>query len=377
MTNKERLDKTFNGKKVDRFAVTSLYSHLYFFDHFTEITELPEEEFHKLLYKKPEEFFYIYKIFLEKVQFEIIEPPFAMPREERENIEFVKKNNKLFKYNRKTDEYSEIKKTISGHATDYKANEVQYIFDKEDIKKIKIKKAEDIIESGILDYAKIIVEKIGKNEFVLIPGFVGILWECVHYLGQTNTLLMLAENNDLIECLSKVLLEQQIEKIKAYSSTGSDAIFIDDAMAYSDVISVKHYEKFVLPNTTEMVREIHRSGKKAILIYFGGVMDRLELIVSTGADGLLCETSMKNYKNEIDQIVKKVGDKIVIFGNIDPIKILEQGTDFELEDEIKKQVEVGKRAKGFIISTGSPITPGTSLEKVMKFIDLGRKIGRI
>lgn len=126
-----------------------------------------------------------------------------------------------------------------------------------------------------------------------------------------------------------------------------------------------------------MVKEIHRLCKKAILIYFGGVMDRLELIVSTGADGLLCETSMKNYKNEIYQIVEKVGDKIVIFGNIDPIKILEKGTDFELEDEIKRQVEAGKRAKGFIISTGSPITPGTSLERIRKFIDLGRKIGKI
>jgi hypothetical protein len=41
-----------------------------------------------------------------------------------------------------------------------------------------------------------------------------------------------------------------------------------------------------------MVKEIHHLGHKAILIYFGGIADRLEQIASIGADALqVCVSS--------------------------------------------------------------------------------------
>jgi len=120
------------------------------------------------------------------------------------------------------------------------------------------------------------------------------------------------------------------------------------------------------------VREIHRLGHKAVLIYFGGVADRLEQIASIGADGLSVETSMKNYVNDIGEICGRVGNRVSIFGNIDPVGVLEKGTDGQLAAQVKRQLEAGRRARGFVLCTGSPITPGTPLERVRRFIELGR-----
>ena len=123
-----------------------------------------------------------------------------------------------------------------------------------------------------------------------------------------------------------------------------------------------------------MVKEIHRLGHKAILIYFGGIADRLEQIVSSVADGLSVETSMKNYVNDIKKIADKIGNRITLFGNIDPIGVLQNGTDAQLEAEIKRQAAAAKKARGFITCTGSPITPATPLARVQRFLDLGKSL---
>jgi len=106
-----------------------------------------------------------------------------------------------------------------------------------------------------------------------------------------------------------------------------------------------------------MVEEIHRLGHQAIVIYFGGVADRLDLIAEIGADGLSIETSMKGYVNDIDEICRKIGGKVTIFGNIDPVCVLQDASDQELLAEVQRQALAGRQARGFVMCTGSPITP--------------------
>ena len=95
--------------------------------------------------------------------------------------------------------------------------------------------------------------------------------------------------------------------IRRFAAAGGDAIYIDDATATSDMISPAMYERFSLPYMKAMVDEIHRLKHKAILIYFGGIMDRLELIAATGADGLLPEASMKGFVNDTAEIARQIG----------------------------------------------------------------------
>jgi len=186
---------------------------------------------------------------------------------------------------------------------------------------------------------------------------------------------LLVEQPDLIDYLCHKILEKNIETIRCWAASGGDAIYIDDAMTTCDMISVKHYERFSLPYMKEMVGEIHSLGQKAIIIYFGGIADRLDQIASIGADGLQMETSMKNYVNDIGETVRKIGCRMTMFGNVDPVNVLQKGSDEELEAEMKRQIVAGRRGRGFITCTGSPITPSTPLARVRSFLELGRTLG--
>jgi uroporphyrinogen-III decarboxylase len=373
VNDKERVHAALEGKPVDRMPVTVLYKPLYDADHFSELTSRPQPELWKWRYASPEEHLETFRAIVKKTPLDIIQPQSAPSRQARENTEFVEKNDEFFLRDKRKDSLRPLK-SVSGHPVDYRANETQYVFDRKDAdERIKVTKAEKIVASGCNDYIEAAVAAFGNDRFLMAGGVVGILWSCHGHVGQTNMLAMLVQQPDLVEYMSKKLLEQTIESIRAFASAGTDAIYIDDAMGTSDVISPAHYERFCLPYVREMVSEIHNLGHKAIVIYFGGVADRLDLIASTGADGLSVETTMKNYVNDMGEIAETIGDRISLFGNLDPIRVLEKGTDEALRAEVKRQAKAGRKARGFIMCTGSPVTPRTPLARVQRFIELGRR----
>jgi uroporphyrinogen-III decarboxylase len=66
---------------------------------------------------------------------------------------------------------------------------------------------------------------------------------------------------------------------------------------------------------------------------------------------------------------------MTICGNINPVTILQDGTDEEVEAEIETQIRGGKKARGFVLSTGNPVTPSTPVSRVRRFVERGGEIG--
>ncbi len=365
VTSRERVLATFEGAPVDRMPVTVLYWPLCQQDHFAEFTGRPQSALEEWLSAEPEDHLRLWRQLMDKTPFDIVEAHSAAPREARERARRTPQQPPADSHTR------------SGHARDYAANQTQYVFDRADVdERVIVVPAADITASGVNDYVEALAAEAGETEFILSGGVIGTLYSCGSYVGMENIYPMLIEQPDLMDYLSWRIVEQNIEQIRALAAAGGDAIFIDDATATSDMISIAHYERFSLPYVTEMVGEIHRLGRKAILIYFGGVADRLEQIAATGADALSVETSMKGYVNDIAEIAPRIGDRLTLFGNIDPVGILDRGSDEELEAEIIRQVTAGTTCdRGFIICTGSPITPGTPLSRVQRFIELAHKHG--
>jgi hypothetical protein len=375
MTNKQRIHAALEGKPVDRCPVTSLYNFLYHLDHFSELTGLPPWRRHAWVADTPQAHIETFSRIHAQAPFELLQPQGAPSRAWRERQEFVEKDGHAFRHDRKTDEWTRVDvATGSGHSADYHANETQHVFDRRDVDaRVTVTPAATQLANGDNDYLDALIARFGRDEFILSGGVIGTLYSCHGYVGLTNLFSMLVEAPELIEYLSQKILEQNIEAIRRYAAAGGDAIYIDDATATSDMISPAMYERFSLPFMREMVQEIHRLGHKAILIYFGGVMDRLDLIAETGADGLSYEASMKGFVNDTAEIARRIGGRMTLFSNIDPVAVLQNGSDATLEREIRRQRDAGRGARGFILSTASPITPSTPLARVQRFIELSRR----
>jgi uroporphyrinogen-III decarboxylase len=375
MTNKQRVLAVLEGKPVDRPPVTSLYNFLYQQDHFSELTGLPQWRLQQWLAMPPEEHVEIYAQMQAAAPFELLQPQHSAPsRAWRTRQEFVEKDGHPFRHDRETGEWVQLDKaTVSGHATDGHANEDRHVFTCADVDaRVTVTPAAQQIADGANDYIEAIVKRFGRDEFIISGGVIGTIYSCHWHVGLTNLFSLLIEEPELIDYLCEKILAQNLEAIRRFAAAGGDAIYIDDATSTSDMISPAMYERFSLPYMKAMVDEIHRLKHKAILIYFGGIMDRLELIAATGADGLLPEASMKGFVNDTAEIARRIGDRMTLFSNIDPVAVLQNGTDADLEAEIGRQVAAGRAARGFILSTASPITPSTPLTRVQRFLELGR-----
>ncbi len=374
MNSKQRCRAALAGQPTDRPPVTVLYNMLYYEDHFSELTGLSPGELVRWLNSEPDEYFHLFKLMHDQAPFEMLQPHQAPSLLERQSSEFIIQDGRLVRQNRLTGAVEDLN-SVSGHARDYAANETQKIYSHRDISLvIDVPDPQRLVGEGYNAYLEKFIEALGDEYYIVSGGVVGTVYSCGWYLGQQNTLAMLLEQPALVDEVCQRITEQNLATIQQLALAGGDAIYIDDATATSDMISLRHYEQFSLPYITRMVSEIHRHGHQAILIYFGGVMDRLEAIASTGADGLLIETRMKGYTNDIAEAVRRVGNFITLFANIDPVGVLQNASDAELEVEIQRQFTTGKSGRGFVLSTASPITPGTPLSRVQKFLDLGKAL---
>ncbi len=373
MNQKQRMHAVLEGKAADQLPVVVPYIQLFHQDHFAELTGQPAWKAWNWMYSEPEEHVQILKKLQDLVNFDIVQPQWTRSIEERKSTKFTEIDGRPYRKNIVTGELSSLQ-TKSGQLYDDVVNQTQFVFSINDAREqMNIPSAAKMMQNGEMDYAQEAVRVLGSERFIMTTGVLGVWYSCVEYLGLTNLFAIAAEQPELVDFMCHLNLERNIESIQCATSVGGDAIYIDDATMTSDMVSPGFYERFSLPYTRAMIDEIHRSNQKAILIYFGGVMDRLDMIAECGADGLIVEASMKGYNNDIGEIVKKIGYKTTLFGNIDPVSVLEMGSDWELKEEVNRQIAAGKKGRGFVLSTGSPITPGTGLERVKQFINFSNQ----
>jgi uroporphyrinogen-III decarboxylase len=370
MTPRERILAALEGRSVDRPPVTSVYHHLYHLDHFGELTGRPQAENQAWRFAPVEEHLATYRLLVEQAPFELLQPQTAALREDREHIHLVQREGAYFVHDDRHDSYRPAIPR-SGHADEYTANETMHIRDLAEAReKLVTVPAEKLIATGANDYVEAAVSALGDQYAVMCGGAVGTLWACHGWVGLTNLLGLMLDQPQFIDYLCARALEQNIEVIRQLAASGGDVIFLDDAIATSEMISPAHYERFCWPGMAQMVREVRRLGKKALVIYYGGVADRLERIADLGADALSTEASNKGYVNDIARICETVGGRLTVFGNVDSVGLLHRGSDAALEAEMARQGAAGRRARGFVHCTGSPITPGTPLSRVRRFLEL-------
>jgi hypothetical protein len=381
MIPRERMHAAIEGRALDHFPVNAPYTFLSNVDRWTELTGLPVWKFYEWTIADPAKHGEMYKTFYETLPFDAVEPwgvqtaQFIHGREYRENLEIVIDDGIPWFHHKKEDRYEKVPATIHEAGSGGSEPEKRIVFDKKDAReKIDLPTAEELFAQGCGDYIAELVKHYGRERFVISGGICNAFYSNVFFFGMTNFFMMLHEERELVKYMSDLILERNIAIIRSQAMAGGDAIYIDDATATCEMISPQTYEEFSLPYMIEEVKEIQRLGKKAIIIYFGGIADRVEMIKSIGADLLCMEATMKSYRNDYAAVAQQLDGQTALAGNLNPSLDLELSSDEEFQTIMEQAVALGRKYGKYVTSTGSPITPGTSVERIKKFIELGHTL---
>ncbi len=128
----------------------------------------------------------------------------------------------------------------------------------------------------------------------------------------------------------------------------------------------------------ELVEAIHAAGSKARLHCHGRIGRVLEAIAHTGADALdPCEPPPDG-DIELDEVKRRVGDRMCLFGNLE-LKLLETAEPNEVREAVRRCMEQAKAGYGYVLMpTAAPIgipLPKRTEENYLAFLDAAEEFG--
>lgn len=259
------------------------------------------------------------------------------------------------------------------------------IKNKEDVEKyVYVRKADTLIEEGRTDWVEAVVKKFGDEKFILSE-IESPLEAACDFMGPMPSIKLFVKNPTLLKQLVDRTADAIIEEIKAYAKIGSDGVWAWEWYT-GEVISPAQFEAIGKPAIHRCIRAAQQLGLKYIFYPTGVGKDwqaGFETILDIKPDGIHLEESKKGFDTDLSwqaNVLKARGlqDEITLFGNVDAVNTVQEGTSEELEREVKRQVDVGWKEYGgrFVMDVGSPITPETSLERLIEYMNLVRKQGR-
>ena len=219
----------------------------------------------------------------------------------------------------------------------------------------------------ILDY--VITRKGGS---LSIHGEVGSVFErFLRQLGSFDSgLIALVEDPDKCMKCMKAMNRQVITEALAQCGRPIDAMKISSPFAGAGFISPDYYKKFVLPFEQELISEVH--SKYNIPCYLhtcGAIGDRLDMMLESGIDGIECLDPPPLGTVDLTQAVEQIGQSVWIKGNLDSVNEMLSNSPARVKKIALDRIKIGRKAKGYILSTACSLAPDVPPESVRALYD--------
>ncbi|KAB2923344.1 MAG: hypothetical protein F9K22_09220 [Bacteroidetes bacterium] len=184
------------------------------------------------------------------------------------------------------------------------------------------------------------------------------------FVGYQEGLIGMIDAPETVAMIMGHYAELIEELAVAMCGEGIDAIKVSSPYAGSSFISPEFYAAFVLPHEGRIARAVRAQGTEIYTHTCGAVNDRLELMFDAGVSGIECLDPEPLGDVDLADAFRRIGHRGFIKGNIDSVTVLLQGTETEIEADVRRRIETGRAHPGFILSTACSIAPRVKREHV-------------
>jgi uroporphyrinogen decarboxylase len=137
-------------------------------------------------------------------------------------------------------------------------------------------------------------------------------------------------------------------------------------------LSRNDFMEFVAPYN-KAVYDYFRDDRTVCLYHSDGNLSHLiDAIPEMGAN---CLYSFDPH-TDFQRFVEVIGDRVCLMGNVDPIRIMRNGTVEDVKISVRSILEAGKKAKGFVLSTGGELANGTPPENIRAALEVAELCGK-
>lgn len=184
-----------------------------------------------------------------------------------------------------------------------------------------------------LDPAPVIAaqERLGASGIVRGGGLgfgQGSPWQDLCTLVDTEKAIYWAMDEPAyMHHMLQVILEKRLAAVRLLTGIPLDLFEVGGGAGSNTVISPRFFREFCLPYDKLQNQALHAVGMRIVYHLCGGLMQMLELVAETGADGLETMTpSTMGGDCVLAEATRRVGDKLFFIGGFDQNSGFEQGT---------------------------------------------------
>jgi uroporphyrinogen-III decarboxylase len=219
--------------------------------------------------------------------------------------------------------------------------------------------AEELLEQGHFDLPRQVMADYGDRFFIstILSTPFGAAY---NLLGFQGLMLVQHDRPKLFHYLLERQLAQTQQVMEAWADVGINGVYAQEIFTGADLISPSSYDEFVFAYNQPYFQHMSALGLLPIHYVCGDVIPRLKRIAQLDIAAIGVEESKKGFVLELDEVVNRVEGRVAVLGNIDAVHFGLHATMKEMVAEVKRQARIGARAKGFVISTGSPFPLDTN-----------------
>ena len=220
-----------------------------------------------------------------------------------------------------------------------------------------------LLERGDFDLPRQVVADYGDATFIttILDTPFSDAYDLLGFQG-----LMLIQHDD--PRLFHYLLERRLactqRIMEVWAAVGIHGVYVEEVFTGADIISPRAYDEYVLAYNRPYFEHMSSLGLLPIHYVCGDVVPRLDRIAQLDIAAVAVEESKKNFSIELEEVVRRVAGRVAVLGNIDAVRYGPNATMEQMAAEAKRQLRIGRTAKGFLLSTGSPFPLDTNPRQI-------------
>ncbi|MDW5564261.1 MAG: MtaA/CmuA family methyltransferase [Methanomassiliicoccus sp.] len=203
----------------------------------------------------------------------------------------------------------------------------------------------------VLEAVSLLRKRLGLVSPVLC-GVISSFTLACQLRGEESALMDLMLDPGYLKVVLDKAFRWNVEYAQEAVSAGADVVVLVDATASGDLLGPDQYEEFAQPYTKRLVQVVRDAGAKSILHICGNTAENLQLMKSTGADGISVDQGM-----DMRSVKRLLGGKVAAVGNVSPTDTLLFRSPEYVVEACKECIEAGTD----ILAPGCGFAPETPL----------------
>lgn len=247
--------------------------------------------------------------------------------------------------------------------------EAPLISSEEDLSRLDITAIDrEGVINTVKDALKIAKSRIG-DEYIVTMTAWGPFTLGARLVGEEPMMKATFKNPSFVEKVVDFATNLLIHLYEPLVKDGNlEVISLADPTASGDLISKRQFERFALPYLKKFTDWARSKNVHTLVHICGNTTDRLDLFPLTGASCISLD-----HKTDIARAKEVLHGKMCFAGNIDPVKVMLQGTVQDVEEHCRRVITTAGTDGGFVLMPGCDIPPTVPYENIEKFIEVARQ----